>query len=293
MEVLMKNIRVLPCVLFTFVSLFLLGPVYGNSESEENIPVATKWLLDAVGPSGRNAVKYAFLIYGSKTQIKGTGFQIQTGHIVTNEHVIRGNEASQIIVTSSYGERVRIKRCITDGTRDLAILEPEKLEGGGFDLGKSEDLKVGVSVSTWGYPYGYNGPAPLLTVGYLSGFNAHIDEKEKRPIKHLVVNSAFNPGNSGGPLFVSQDDKVIGIVVSKYKLVDPFIQSVIRSLSNPPGGIGGYAVSDGEGNKETLLEPQLVARVLERFRELTQVVIGEAIDVAELKALMKERGIYK
>ena len=289
----MKKMRGLPCALFTFVLLFLLVPTRGSSESEENIPIATKWLLDAVGPSGRNAVQYVFLIYGRKTQVKGTGFQIETGHIVTNEHVVRGNEPSQINVTSSYGKRIRIKRCITDGPRDLAILEPEKVVSGGFHLGESKALKVGISVSTWGHPYGYNGPAPLLTVGYLSGFVSYIDEKEKRPIKHLVVNSAFNPGNSGGPLFAYQDDKVIGIVVSKYTLVDPFIQSVIKALSTPPGGVGGYVVIDGEGNKETLLEPELVARVLERFRQLAQVVIGEAIDVSELKALLKEKGIHK
>lgn len=289
----MKNMRVLLCALFTFVLLFLLVPICGSSENKENIPIATKWLLDAVSPSGRNAIKNVFLIYGNKNQAKGTGFQIQTGHIITNDHVVHGNEPSQIIITSSYGERVRIKGCITDGARDLAILEPEKVVGGGFVLGESKDLKVGVPVSTWGFPYGYNGPAPLLTVGYLSGFIAYTDENQKRPIKHLVVNSAFNPGNSGGPLFASQDDKVIGIVVSKYTLVDPFIQSVIKALSNPPGGFGSYFITDGEGNKESLLEPQLVARVLERFRQLTQVVIGEAIDVSELKALMKEKGIYK
>jgi hypothetical protein len=31
-----------------------------------------------------------------------------------------------------------------------------------------------------------------------------------------VVNGAFNPGNSGGPLFISGDNKIIGVVVSKH-----------------------------------------------------------------------------
>jgi len=57
-------------------------------------------------------------------------------------------------------------------------------------------------------------PAPLLSVGYLAGFMDH--PIRSKPPKHLAMNGAFNPGNSGGPLFKSNEDKVIGIVVSKH-----------------------------------------------------------------------------
>jgi len=125
----------------------------------------------------------------------------------------------------------------------------------------------------------------LLTVGYLSGFAA--ETVKDSPIRHLVVNGAFNPGNSGGPLFQCQDDKVIGIVVSKHAPITPFLQSTLDALSKNPSGFI-YTATDEGGNKKKFSEAQIVAELLSYFREMTQVVIGKAIDVAELKDFLKQ-----
>jgi len=58
-------------------------------------------------------------------------------------------------------------------------------------LGDDKVLKAGDPVTTWGFPLIYNGPAPLLSVGYLSGFEA-VQQGDK-VVKHLVANGAFNP----------------------------------------------------------------------------------------------------
>jgi len=50
-------------------------------------------------------------------------------------------------------------------------------------------------------------------------------------------------------------------------------------------------VSNNEGNEKLLIESQIVAELLQYFRDLTQVMIGEAISISELKAFLYENDI--
>ncbi len=73
-------------------------------------------------------------------------------------------------------------------------------------MSTDNDVRIGHQVDTWGFPLIYNGPAPLLSVGYVSGLyeaaESNFCDKTKNSqglkFKHIVVNGAFNPGNSGG-----------------------------------------------------------------------------------------------
>lgn len=117
---------------------------------QENIPVATKWSLDAVGKPGRAAISSVYMIVNLKAQKKGTGFHLKVkgGPIVTNEHVIRGCQANEIIATSPFGEEITFNKTIIDSKRDLALLYPNKKLRGGLLLGSEKDLKIGELVST-------------------------------------------------------------------------------------------------------------------------------------------------
>lgn len=260
-----------------------------ENKMEENIPVATKWLLDAAGETGRSAIKSVYLVVCTKTSQKGTGFLLSSGQVITNEHVIRGGEAADIFAVSSFGEKVLFNKLSTDTIRDLAVLFPQKKLDGGLTLISSDkSLSVGTAVSTWGFPLGYNGPAPLLSVGYLSGYRAEM--KGETSVKHLIVNGAFNPGNSGGPLFQASDNKIIGVVVSKHAPITQFHLSALNALANNKSGVV-FTATDEKGNQIQFVESQIVADLLEYFRSLTQVMIGEAISVSELRAFLNEQGI--
>lgn len=180
---------------------------------------------------------------------------------------------------------------VADPARDLAILTPTEKLAGGLTLGLDDTVAVGTAVSTWGFPLGYNGPAPLLSVGYLSGFIAYRKDTASTDIlKHLVVNGAFNPGNSGGPLFASNDNRVIGIVVSKHAPITPFHVSAIKALAENRSGVT-FTATDDKGKQTVFVESQIVADLLQYFRNLAQVMIGEAISVSELKAFLAEKRI--
>ena len=122
-------------------------------------------------------VESVYMIITKKTSQKGSGFLLSNGFIITNEHVVRDNTSNEVIAFSSSGEEIHFSEIIADQTRDLAILKPENELKGGLELG-DDKIEVGAMVSTWGFPLGYNGPPPLLTVGFLSGFKEYdVDSK--------------------------------------------------------------------------------------------------------------------
>jgi len=285
----MFKIKLIIFAILLVVSISNSGAYGELSEEAGNIPIATKWSIDATGDTGRASIQYIYLVH-SLPDTKGTGFLINTGHIITNEHVIRGRNENSIIAYSSFGEKITFKKVISDASRDIAILFPSKQIKGGLNVEKKLNYKVGESVITWGHPLGYNGPPPLLSVGYLSGFKSYNTDVPGNILKHLVINGAFNPGNSGGPLFRANDNNVIGIVVSKHAPMPEYLISAVNALKSNQFGMQ-YEKTDNTGAKVNVSEAQIVADVLEYFRSMTQVMIGEAIDAAELIDFLNEQGI--
>lgn len=255
-----------------------------SNEINGNAPISTKWLLDSVGETGRNTLQSVFMIICPKTSVKGTGFLHKSGVIITNYHVVKGAASGDVIAISSANQKIFFSDIAVDQNRDLAMLKPTQKLKGGLELDVNGTIAPGIQVSTWGFPLGYNGPSPLLTVGYVSGF---IDQNGP---KHIVVNGAFNPGNSGGPLFISGDNKIVGVVVSKHAPITAYVQSAMNALANNRSGFV-YTGTDEKGNAIQLSEAQVVAKILEYFRSMTQVVIGEAIDKTELITFLKSNNI--
>jgi len=253
-----------------------------------SVPVSTKWVLDAVGPTGRVAVESVYLIYCAKTGLKGSGWLHKSGRLITNEHVVQGCVAAEVLALSSSGAQVAFKDLKLDADQDLALLTPTSAQAGGLEMDLSASPEVGMIVHAWGHPLGYNGPAPLLSVGYLAGFSEH--KTASGTNKHLVVNGAFNPGNSGGPLFASQSDKVMGVVVSKHAPLSEFHQKAIGALASNSSGVV-FTYTEPSGKQRQFVESQLVADILEYFRNLTQVMIGEAIAIETLADFLKKNGI--
>lgn len=257
--------------------------------NNNNIPISAKWLLDSVGETGRSVINSVYLIFCRKTNSKGTGFLVKSGHIITNWHVVEDCSANEITAISSTGRQIKFQNIDFDENRDLAVLSPQNKLGDGLDI-KDQDTKIGMQVLTWGYPLGYNGPAPLLAMGYLSGYRDHNENETSNTVKRYVINGAFNPGNSGGPLLISGESKVIGVVVTKHSPITPFLKSALKALINQKSGFV-YTAKDSEGREHKLSEAQIIAEFLKHFHKITQVVIGEAIAGSELIAFLKENNI--
>lgn len=123
-------------------------------------------------------------------------------------------------------------------------------------------------------------------MGYVSGFRT--DESHGKPVKHIVVNGAFNHGNSGGPLFVARSREVIGVVVLTFHFYPPQVKQLIDGLSKTESGLILATHKRPDGQTESLSEAQITAIVLDEFYQKTQVMIGEAIAASEVALLMTE-----
>jgi S1-C subfamily serine protease len=129
-----------------------------------------------------------------------------------------------------------------------------------------------------------------MTVGYVAGFEARTVVLGAAPQQRLVLNAALNPGNSGGPVFAWQESSVRGIAVSKHAPISPFLQSAIDALASNQTGVV-FTGTDAQGNPINFVESQLVADILKYFRSMTQVVIGEAIPIADIASFLSSNSI--
>jgi S1-C subfamily serine protease len=145
----------------------------------------------------------------------GSGFVIDlNGHIVTNYHVVEGEQSIEIDFPSgykTYGEVIG-----TDLDSDIAIIDvdvpEEQLHP--LALGDSSQLRVGQTVVAIGNPYGLTG---TMTVGVVSALGRTLDSQRQTAsgayytaADLIQTDASINPGNSGGPL-LNLNGEVIGV----------------------------------------------------------------------------------
>jgi S1-C subfamily serine protease len=268
--------------------LIIAALLFSLVSKGQNLPTSTEWVISKGSTyNTSNEVLNVFLIYNPQTQSKGTGFLIKSGHIITNEHVVHAGIANQLILISADGKRHLISKFVTDSVRDLAILTPANRIKGGIEFGDDASIIMGKSVYTWGFPLGYNGPAPILSVGYIAGKTTN-EVFNKKFVDHLIINGALNPGNSGGALLL--DGKIVGVVQSKHAPISPYIKQALDALSQTQSGVT-FTRTSADGKQTTLVEAQIVAEILNYYRGLTQVMIGEVVTMQELKQFLTENKI--
>jgi hypothetical protein len=184
-----------------------------------------------------------------------------------------------------------VKAIKRDDLLDLAILSTEpKLETGrALPVSTNILFAIGSKVSTWGFPSGYGGNMPLLSVGYLAGVGPVKNEFGVTP-PQWVVNGAFNLGNSGGPVISTEDGSVIGVVSSKLAVIPPGLEGALTALRNNRNGIQ-YKFQHADGRVEDFSEAQIVGEVLHYLRSQTQLVVGYAVSVKELRQFLEKNEI--
>lgn len=221
----------------------------------------------------------------------GSGFLWdETGHVVTNFHVIQQADAAEVTLHDRRTFRARVVGVFPE--TDLAVLRIDtsgaKLEP--LPLGSSNDLKVGQKVFAIGNPFGLD---QTLTTGIISALGREIDGENNQRIRNAIqTDAAINPGNSGGPLLDSAG-RLIGV------------NTAIFSPSGASAGIGfaipvddvnrvvPHLITDGKAERPALgvsLLPETTARSLGiEGLIISEVVPGGASEKAGLKGLAVDR----
>lgn len=260
-----------------------------KATENQNFPIATQTLLDGVkSPESKGVIKSVLMIQCPKDSGKGTGFVLSGGSLIaTNAHVVGTCSAGDLVGISSVSdEPVKFAQVEQDPSRDLALLCTTKPLPFGLELKGDESPQVETEVETWGYPLRYQDSAPVLSRGYVAGYTT----KPGTSVKHLIVNGALNPGNSGGPLIDRTTGTVVGIVVEKWRLFSPDIEAVITGLQHSrTATVGGLQVTDVNGVTKGVSNEVAMAIALKEIYDKSQVMIGEAISVSELNAFIKEK----
>jgi S1-C subfamily serine protease len=169
----------------------------------------------------------------------GTGFVVNLdGDILTSLHVVAG--ATDIKLTFADGTQSSGEVTVRQPDHDIAVVRatqpPANLVPA--TLGNPGSVRQGSEAYAIGNPFGLSGS---MSAGVISG----LDRSFKLPGSDVVlhglfqIDTAVNPGNSGGPL-LDRDGDVIGIVTA---LVNPTKDDVFIGigLAVPIDVAGGAA----------------------------------------------------
>ncbi|MBL7187215.1 MAG: trypsin-like peptidase domain-containing protein [Phycisphaerae bacterium] len=260
----------------------------GGSQIQVSAPLAT----DSAGRMRAIATESVFRLIISKENRMGTGFLHVSGNVLTAAHVIEGADPNDVVILMADGKRISVEKIVADFDVDIAMLIPKRnIKAKALPLATAERCSVGAQVSTWGFPAGYHGVHPMLSVGYLSGKDV-IRSPSGKTVGRFVVNAAFNAGNSGGPLIDIESGAVIGLVASKLAPLPSYIKSALKALKDDTS-ISAFWVTKSDGTKERISNSQVLEQVLQYLRSQVQLVIGQAVLTGDINTFLKKHKAIK
>ena len=138
----------------------------------------------------------------------GSGVIVDTnGDIVTNNHVVSGEQTIEVVLSNGSTEQAQLVGTAT--ADDLAVVRIQPFAHMTVaQIGDSSKLVVGQEVMAIGNPLGITETA---TNGIVSALNRSVTESTGTTIsKAIQTDAAVNPGNSGGAL-INLQGQLIGI----------------------------------------------------------------------------------
>ena len=138
----------------------------------------------------------------------GSGFVVsEDGYIITNYHVVAGNQDNLKIKLNNEEEH-EAKVVRVNKNTDLALLKIEKKGFIPFQLNKSKDIEIGKDIYAVGTPTAED-LSQTVSKGIISGVR-----KADGDSKLIQTDASVNGGNSGGAL-ITKEGLVLGVVRSK------------------------------------------------------------------------------
>jgi S1-C subfamily serine protease len=172
----------------------------------------------------------------SKIQ-EGSGFVISDGVVVTNAHVVAGEDEVEVIRPDA--KRLKATVAVFDAQRDLAVLRVEKL--GMPSLGRANADK-GQTGAVFGHPGGQEAvraaPARISDEVRADGLDIYLEDTQRQV---FILAANLRPGDSGGAL-VDTEGKVVGVAFAiapdragtAYALTGAELDGVLQEFNKNP-----------------------------------------------------------
>jgi S1-C subfamily serine protease len=254
------------------------------------IPTAATVTTDIAGRAAAAVRQGVLRVICRPTGFGGTGFLHKSGNVITAAHVVNNCKPVDVILVTPGGNALTVSSIQADDALDVALLRATTtVPGQALSIGTTVPPALGMQVATWGYPGGYDGLAPLLSVGFLAGTQDFKDSSGKT-VQRWVVNAAFNGGNSGGPVLSLEDGSIVGIVSSKLAPLPTHVATILDLLGKQTSGFV-YEATKPDGSKVTFTEGQLIGEVLQYLRGQVQLVIGYAVSRDDLVKFLNARNV--
>lgn len=137
---------------------------------------------------------------------EGSGFVIAPGVVVTNAHVVAGEDSTELLTPD--GDRVDATVTMFDSNRDLAVLRAPGLGSPRLKIG---DAEPGGRGAVFGYPGG--GPLRVSPFGInrevtADGYDLYDRHRTNRQV--FILAARLHPGDSGAAL-VNKRGAVVGV----------------------------------------------------------------------------------
>jgi len=141
-------------------------------------------------------------------QALGSGVIVDTqGHIVTNQHVVAGQQSLEVIFAD--GTSAPAKLVGQDAYSDLAVVKVDSKVPAVASYDDSDKLEPGQPVVAIGSALGDF--RNTVTAGVVSALHRELTGDGSTSMRDLIqTDAAINHGNSGGPL-IDLDGRVVGI----------------------------------------------------------------------------------
>ena len=142
----------------------------------------------------------------------GTGFVIDNGAVLTNQHVVAG--VPRVFATFMTGKRAVGQVVATNEAQDLALIQVDTASIPPVIWGDDRALSKGTPLAAIGYAGDRRGPPAIVTGTYLQ---TYVDPPTGQA--YLLSDVALEHGDSGGPL-LNQCGQVVGINTAKIRSED-------------------------------------------------------------------------
>ncbi|MFD0683157.1 S1C family serine protease [Actinomadura fibrosa] len=203
-------------------------------------------------------------VQSSQGEVGGTGFIVNGGYVITNNHVVAGAGGGQIQIVFNDKKTLPATVKGADASSDVAVLKPEGQHSlPPLQVGDSSAIAVGDPVIAIGSPLGLQGS---VTTGIVSSLNRAVPTQgeggsDASYLNAIQTDAAINPGNSGGPL-VDAKGRVIGI------------NTAIATLGGQSLGGEGQSGSIGLGFAIPINQGKRVAEEIIRTGSVKQAKLG-------------------